>query len=116
MQRSIIALRLLFPLVGFVCGNRRPAILNTTDSSIEVRAVYSDGSSSTAHLEPGMRLFLGDPPRYPCEVKITLSTGQQFSYSSANAPELLGAPPNGSTVGWKVSTSGVTPLTEQDLR
>lgn len=116
MKRAVIGFLTALALLGFTCGDRRPVVVNQLARPINVRLTWSDGTTSAGGVPPSGRLFLADPPRYPEQVVISVSGGETYTFSSANSPELIGHAITGTVVGWKVTDSGVLPLTAEELK
>lgn len=116
MKHPAVAALIALTLLGFTCGDRRPVVVNELDRPINVRSIWKDGTSTGGELPPSGRLFLAEPPRYPEEVIISVPAGETYRFTRANSPELIGRAMTGSIVGWKVTNSGVLPLTAEELK
>jgi len=108
-------LLLAISAAGFVCGDRRPVVINSLSQQILVSSVFEDGRVVQGHLPPSGRLFLSDPPHYPTAVTISVPGGQSQTFTGANAPDLLGHKITGGVVGWRVTESGIIALSDEDL-
>lgn len=116
MKHPAVVALIALTLLGFTCGDRRPVVVNELDRSINVRSTWKDGTSAAGDLPPSGRLFLAEPPRFPEEVVISVPAGETYRFTRANSPELIGHAITGPVVGWKVTDSGVLPLTAEELK
>jgi hypothetical protein len=116
MKRTSVLLLAALSVLGFTCGNRKPIVVNQLAHPIRVISTWDEGGSMDGELPPGGRLFLSDPPRHPRQVVISLPDGESHTFTKENAPELIGHPVTGPVVGWKVTSAGVLPLLESDLK
>jgi hypothetical protein len=114
LLRTVLAAALLLT-VAFTCGDRRPVVANDLREPIFVGWVNEDGTVVDFELPASGRLFLSDPPHHPQQVVITVPGGGVHTFTEENAPGLLRGAPTGSVIGWRVTESGVVPLTEGDL-
>ena len=116
MKRTSAVLLIALSVVGFTCGNRMPVVVNQLPHPIRVISTWDDGRSVHGELPPAGRAFLSDPPHHPQQVVISLPDGESHTFTKANAPELIGHPVTGPVVGWKVTSAGVLPLLESELK
>lgn len=116
MKRASVLLLIALSLLGFTCGNRKPVVVNQLTYPIRVSSTCEDGMSVDGELLPNGRAFLSDPPHHPQQVVISLPDGESHTFTKANAPDLIGQPVTGPVVGWKVTSAGVLPLLEGELK
>ena len=116
MKRASVLLLIALSLLGFTCGNRKPVVVNQLSRPIRISSTWEDGKSVDGELAPNGRLFLSDPPHHPQQVVISLPDGESHTFTKANAPGLIGQAVTGTVVGWKVTSTGVLPLLEGELK
>jgi hypothetical protein len=116
MKRASVALLIALSLFGFACANRKPVVANELARSICIRSTWDDGKSVDGVLPPNGRAFLSDPPHHPQQVVISLPDGESYTFTRANAPDLIGQPVTGSIIGWRVTSGGVLPLLDGELK
>jgi hypothetical protein len=116
MKRSLGAIFVVASAVlGFVCGNQAPAIINELPHPISVAVRYADGSTRGGELPPGGVLFFGGQTAAPVEVTASSGGTTLLQRTQADAPELLGSAPSGAFIGWRLSSGGAELITREAL-
>jgi len=110
-QRLVWLLFLLFPVMGFVCGQSFPPVIqNNIGQPLEISGTFSDGRSFSGELPAGGRLWSPEKGLRLTRLEVASEGKVLFYLDPDDLDRLQANMPPAKNIAWAIEHDGVHPV------